>query len=78
MNAGRISKRRATPRRIEALFALTDQIEAWSQAAQFCNRWITPFLDRAFKGQLVPQDLSTNRLRSCWREPQLESEVFYA
>lgn len=37
-------------RRVEASFALTDQIEAWSQAAQFRNRGITPSLARALKG----------------------------
>lgn len=44
-------------RRVEALFALADQIEARFQKAQSQVAKLTPsLLARAFRGQLVPQD----------------------
>ena len=53
MNADRISKRRATPRRIEVLFVLADQIEArFSNAQAQLDALLPAVLDRAFKGEL--------------------------
>jgi type I restriction enzyme, S subunit len=44
-------------RRVEALFALADQIEARFKKAQAQVEKLTPsLLTRAFRGELVPQD----------------------
>jgi type I restriction enzyme S subunit len=44
-------------RRLEALFALADQIEArFTQARAQVDKFTPSLLARAFRGQLVPQD----------------------
>ncbi len=49
-------------RPVEALFALTDQIEARFRKAQAeLGQLAPPLLARAFRGQVVPQTAPTNR-----------------
>ena len=44
-------------RRVEALFALTDQIEAhYTKAKAYVDKLTQSILAKAFRGELVPQD----------------------
>jgi len=54
---GQLPEQQEVVRRVEALFALADQIEARFKKAKGHVDKLTPsLLARAFRGQLVPQD----------------------
>lgn len=67
-----ISEQHEIVRRVEALFAVADRLEARYQAARVQVEQLTPsFLAKAFRGELVPQDPNDepaekllNRIRS--------------
>ena len=56
-NNRKCNRERSAPRRVAALFALADQLEARLAAAQLQVDTLTPsLLARAFRGALVPQN----------------------
>ena len=56
-------------RRVEALFALADRIEAGLATAQrLVERLTHATLSKAFRGDLAPKTLTTNRRQLCWSD----------
>ncbi len=63
-------------RRVEGLFALADQLEAWLATARGQVEKLTPsLLARAFAGQLVPQDPTDEPAEKLLKRIHAQSEI---